>query len=280
VRLGGPVLGYCTDPEQWVAALQRLGYGAAFCPLDSSADDTAIQAYAKAAQEAGLLIAEVGAWSNPLSPDDDTRRAAISTCQEQLALADRIGARCCVNIAGSRGQLWAGPHPDNLTAETFDLIVATVRTIIDAVKPRRTFYTLEAMAWAYPDSVDSYLALIQAIDRQQFAVHVDPANWVSSPQRYYSNGALIRECFLKLGPYIRSCHAKDIALSEILTGVHLDEVRPGLGALDYRVYLQELDKLDPDTPLMMEHLQTDQEYALAARHIRGVAGSLGVAFIP
>ena len=280
MRLGAPVLGCCTDPEQWVAALQRLGYGAAFCPLDSRADDNAIQAYAKAAREAGLVIAEVGAWSNPLSPDDDTRRGAISTCQEQLALADRIGARCCVNVAGSRGQLWAGPHPDNLTAETFDLIVATVRTIIDAVKPRRTFYTLEAMAWAYPDSVDSYLALIQAIDRQHFAVHVDPANWVSSPQRYFSNGALIRECFLKLGPYIRSCHAKDIALREMLTGVHLDEVRPGLGALDYRVYLQELDKLDPDTPLMMEHLQTDQEYALAARHIRGVAASLGMAFIP
>ena len=51
---------------------------------------------------------------------------------------------------------------------------------------------------------------------------------------------------------IKSCHAKDIALSEKLT-THLDEVRPGLGGLDYATFLRELDKLDPDTLLMIEH---------------------------
>jgi sugar phosphate isomerase/epimerase len=55
---------------------------------------------------------------------------------------------------------------------------------------------------------------------------------------------------------------------------HLDEVRPGLGGLDYRVYLQELNKLSPDIPLMLEHLPTEEEYALAASHIRAVAKGL------
>jgi sugar phosphate isomerase/epimerase len=198
-------------------------------------------------------------------------------CQERLALADKIGARCCVNISGSRGEKWDGPHPDNLAEDTFDLVVATVREIIDGVKPGRTFYTLETMPWVYPDSADSYLGLIHAIDRTQFAVHLDPVNLVCSPQRFYNSGALIRECFKKLGPYIRSCHAKDIALSDRLT-VHLDETRPGLGGLDYRVYLQELSKVDPDTPLMIEHLETEAEYALAANHIRSIADDVGVAF--
>jgi len=278
MRLGGPVFEKYENPDQWVNALRRIGYSSAFCPVGGDASDDVILAYAKAAEAADVIIAEVGAWSNPLSPDEETRRAALLRCQEQLALADKIGAQCCVNISGSRGEQWAGHHPDNLTEETFDLIVETVRNIIDAVKPKRTFFTLETMPWAYPDSPDSYVKLIHAIDRKQFAVHLDPVNFVCSPQRFYNSGALIRECFEKLGPQIKSCHAKDIALSDKLT-VHLDEVRPGLGGLDYRAYLQELNKLSPDIPLMIEHLPTAEEYELAAKHIRAVAKGLGITII-
>ncbi len=58
--------------------------------------------------------------------------------------------------------------------------------------------------------------------------------------------------------------------------VHIDEVRPGLGALDYGVYLAELARLAPDTPLMMEHLALAEEYDMAAAYIRGVAAAVGV----
>ncbi len=276
MRLGGPVLSHCAGPDDWIAALRKRNYTAAYCPLDHSAGDDLVQAYAQAAAQADIVIAEVGAWSNPLSPDKQERDRALAHCQEQLALADRIGACCCVNIAGSRGDKWDGHHPDNFTDDTFDLIVETTRTIIDAVQPTRTFYTLETMPWIYPDSPQSYLSLIKAIDRERFAAHLDPVNLVCSPQRFYSTAALLRECFDQLGPHIKSCHAKDIAFSQKLT-VHLDEVRPGLGGLDYAVYLRELSKLSPDTPLMTEHLSTEEEYKLAADHIRSVAQSIGVA---
>ncbi len=55
--------------------------------------------------------------------------------------------------------------------------------------------------------------------------------------------------------------------------MQLDEVRPGLGRLDYAVYLANLAQLDPDTPLMLEHLATEHEYQLAAAYIRGVTPS-------
>jgi len=129
----------------------------------------------------------------------------------------------------------------------------------------------------YPDSPDSYLRLIRAIERERFAVHLDPVNLVCSPQRYFGNADLLRECVAKLGPMIKSCHAKDIALSpKFMT--HLDEVRPGLGGLDYRVFLRELNKLDPDVPLMLEHLSTPEDYHLAADHVRSVAQAEGLSF--
>ena len=276
MRLGGPVFEQCSDPADWIAALRRHDYGAAYCPVESNAGDDLVRAYAQAAAAADIVIAEVGAWSNPLSPDEATRSAALKHCQEQLALADRIAARCCVNISGSRGHLWDGPHPDNLTDATFDLIVETVRSIIDTVKPTRSFYTLETMPYMYPDSAESYLSLIQAVGRERFAVHFDPVNLICSPQRFYGNGALIRDFCQKLGPHIKSCHAKDVTLAERPLA-HLDEIRPGLGSLDYRTLLSELARLDPDTPLMLEHLTSGEEYGLASAYVRSVAHETAVA---
>jgi sugar phosphate isomerase/epimerase len=275
MRLGGPVYNAGQGPEEWVQAVQRHGYRAAYCPVGLDADETIVRAHEKAAHDADIVIAEVGAWSNPMSPDAEIREAALEKCMASLALADRIGARCCVNISGSRGAKWDGPHPDNLTAETFDAIVETVRAIIDAVKPTRTFYTLETMPWMYPDSPESYLQLLKSIDRTKFGVHLDPVNLVCSPQRYYGNAALIQECFALLGPHIKSCHAKDITLGEKLT-THLDEARPGLGGLDYPVFLRELNRLDADMPLMLEHLPSPEEYTLAADWVRQTAQQVGV----
>jgi sugar phosphate isomerase/epimerase len=270
MRLGGPLFTSYQDPEGWVAAVRQWDYRAAPCPVGSDADSDTIRAYERAAQAADIVIAEVGAWSNPLSPDAEERRTALDKNVTGLALADEIGARCCVNISGSRGARWDGPHADNLTPETFDMIVEVVREIVDAVQPRRAFYTLETMPWMYPDSADSYLDLLRAIDRSQVAVHLDPVNIVCSPQRYYGNAALLRECFAKLGPWIVSCHAKDILLRDRLT-VHLDEVGPGQGALDYAVYLRELDNLHPDVPLILEHMRTADEYRAGAAYVRSVA---------
>ncbi|MEE9370177.1 MAG: sugar phosphate isomerase/epimerase [Sedimentisphaerales bacterium] len=278
LRLGGPIFEKFDGPDAWVKILKRLGYRAAYCPVSAEEKDNAVKAYAKAAEKADIIIAEVGAWSNTISPDEETRRVALAKCREHLALADRIGANCCVNISGSRNEKnWAGPHKDNLTDETFDMIVETARAIIDDVKPTQTYFALEPMPWSYPDSPDSYVRLIKAVDRKRFAVHLDPVNFVSSPQLYFNNAKLIRECFEKLGPFIRSCHAKDIILREDIYTPHLDELRPGLGALDYSAFLKELSRL-PNTPLMMEHLPNAEQYQLAAEHIRSVAKAIGLSF--
>ena len=184
---------------------------------------------------------------------------------------------CCVNISGARGEIWDGPYPGNYARETFDLIIETVRSIIDQVKPVSAFYTLEPMPYMLPDSPDSYLEIIKAVDRKQFGAHLDPVNMISSPQKYYNNAAFLRECFQKLGPYLKSIHAKDILILPKLT-VHLEERRPGLGELDYAVFLQEASKIK-DIPFMMEHLEKQEDYLLAARYIRGVGEKQGINFI-
>ncbi len=276
VRLGGPVFEKYNSPDEWINALKKLGYRAAYCPVAPGADPALIKAYQAAASKNDMVISEVGAWSNPIDPDKEKAEKAIEKCIASLALADQIGASCCVNVSGSRNlKNWAGPHQDNLTDATFNLIVETTQKIIDAVKPKRTYFTLECMPWSYPDSVDSYLKLIKAIDREQFGVHLDPMNLVTSPQIYYRNGEMIRDCFRKLGPQIRSCHAKDITIREDNAVPQFDEILAGKGNLDYSVFLTELAKLK-DVPLMMEHLNTEEEYNQAAKYIRSVGKTVDV----
>jgi len=277
VRLGAPVPGKFTDPLEWVKAVKSLRYSAAYCPVQPGASPDLIRSFRAEAKKHNILIAEVGVWNNMLAADETARKEAIAKNIAALHLADDIGAGCCVNISGARGEIWDGPYPRNYAPETFEMIVETVRYVIDQVKPVSAFYTLEPMPYMLPDSPDTYLELIKAINRKQFGAHLDPVNMISSPQRFYNNSAFLRECFAKLGPYIKSIHAKDTAILPELT-VHLVERRPGLGSLDYSVLLQEASKLK-DVPLMLEHLEKQEDYILAAEYVRGVGAKAGISFL-
>jgi sugar phosphate isomerase/epimerase len=108
-------------------------------------------------------------------------------------------------------------------------------------------------------------------------VHLDVCNVINSPERFYRNSEVIADCFRKLGPWIVSCHAKDLAWIVELN-VHFAEVIPGRGEVDYRTYLSELSNLSIDTPLMLEHLKTAEEYEEGKRYLQKVAAQIGVTF--
>ncbi|MEI6875134.1 MAG: sugar phosphate isomerase/epimerase [Spirochaetota bacterium] len=222
------------------------------------------------------MIAEVGAWTNPLQDSErGTRSEALAKCKRALYVADESGARCAVNISGSRGAKWDGPDPKNLSSETWQMIVESVREIIDEVEPKRSFYTLEPMPWMYPCDIETQRRLIRDINRRAFAVHFDPVNMIYSPGTYYANGAFMSDFIREFGDLIKAVHAKDTFFDSSLT-LHFHERRPGLGALDYRALLSALDGLDPDMPLIIEHLKEDAEYALGAAYIRETASAIAV----
>jgi sugar phosphate isomerase/epimerase len=266
------------DPEARARAHRDKGYRAAYCP-DIPLEDTArIEATAEAFARHDVVIAEVGRWVNLMAADPAERRKNIQTVTDGLALAEAVGARCCVDIAGSfNPDSWFGPHPENLSERFFDAAVENARTIIDAVKPKRTTFCYEMMAWSLPDSPDSALRLARAIDRTAFSIHLDPCNLVNSPTRYYRSSDLIRECYAKLGPMISSVHAKDLTW-DIEMAVHFREVRQGLGSIDYGVWLAEHARQTPEVPLMIEHLKDEAEYDAAAKHIIDVGSKAGIRF--
>jgi sugar phosphate isomerase/epimerase len=197
LRLGGPAFAETQDPEILAAAHRKLGYRAAYCPNVALKDSAKIRAIAEAFARHDVLIAEVGRWVNLLDTDPEKRRHNLEIVTDGLALAEAIGARCCVDIAGSFSPTsWFGPHADNLSRRHFDASVENARKIIDAVKPTRTSFCYEVMGWSWPDSADHYLELIKAVDRKAFSVHLDPCNLINSPEKFYNNTALLNDVLI------------------------------------------------------------------------------------
>ncbi len=278
IRLGAPVFNAPKDPEELALAHRKLGYRAAYCPRVGLEESDRIRDIAAAFAKHDVVIAEVGRWCNLMEAASEGRAANLKRVTDGLALAEAIGARCCVDIAGSFNKtVWYGPHPKNLSQEFFDLAVENARKIIDAVKPRRAKFCYEMMGWALPDSVDSYLKMLKAVDRKAFAVHLDPCNLINSPARFYNNTELLNECFDKLGPSIVSCHAKDVAWN-VGMQVHFREVTLGAGKLDYATYLRRLAALPNDVPLMVEHMKGAEEYDKSRQYLFDTGKKIGVGF--
>ena len=247
------------NAEEWAKNQAALGCTSAVFPVQSDADDNIITDYKNAADKYGIMIAEVGIWRNALASDKDEREKNIAYCVDQLRLAERLNARCAVNVAGAFGPRWDGHYKANFTDYAWKQTVSVIRDIIDRADVKDTYFTIEPMPWMIPSSPKEYVRLIDAVDRDRFAVHLDAVNMINSAERYFDTEGFIDECVSLLGSRIRSCHIKDVHLKEEYT-FQLEETAPGLGEFPHRYYAQALDGIDSDMPVILEHLDTDEDY--------------------
>lgn len=256
------------SPEEWAAKHKAFGLETVVFPVNSNDGEDTIMAYKKAADEAGLTIAEVGVWRNTLAADPDERRHWIDYAVEQLRMADAIGAACCVNVVGTPyGPRWDGGYRDNFSRELWDMAVGMIKQIIDSARPTRTKFCIETMPWMIPGSPDEYLRLIEDVDRSEFGTHLDVVNMITTPRRYFYNDEFLRECFQKLHGTIVSCHLKDIILKQEYT-FQLQECACGEGSLDIELYAQLASAENPRMPMIIEHLSADEEYVASVQYVR------------
>lgn len=278
MRLGAPVFGFDTAGE-WIAAHVKKGYRAAYWPLRDDAPESRINEFVRAAADNDIVIAEVGIWNNVIDPDDIKRGENFDRAVRRLETAEKVGARCCVNVSGSRSGLWDGPDMRNLTEETYWMVVETTQRLIDAVDPVNTCFTLEPMPWMYPHDEQDVLRLIRDVNRKAFAAHADMVNLVNSYDKYISTGEMTDRFFGALKEHIRSVHLKDTRIIPEMLTLHISEALPGEGEFDYPALIRNCAQLDRDLPMMIEHLRSEEEYDRAAANIRRIAAEMGLSFL-
>lgn len=266
-------LGVSTDwgvstAEEWVKHNTDLGLDAVVFPLGANDEESRIDEYSKAAKDAGITIAEVGIWRNALAADADEALKNLKYSIEELALADRLGARCCVNVAGAvAGTRWDGPHKDNFSKDAWKKTVKMVQTVIDEVNPKNTYFTIEAMPWMIPSSPEEYVRLIEDVARDRFAVHMDIINMTTTPERYFFPEEFLEKTFELLKGKIRSCHLKDINLLQDYT-FQLRECACGEGTFPIEKYVELAEKEDPDMSVIIEHLGSNEAYCSSVKYVK------------
>ena len=282
MRLGGPIFKPVKNLKEVIDAHRKAGFAASYCPyiVDRIEREECKSAFA----EADIIFAEYGAYGlNILDTDKNNSEKNITEICKRLEYADQMGALCCVMLGGTVqtggwGQPggWGHANPENLSEKSFNKTIEIVQHIIDSVKPEKTKLVIETESYLLPDNPQVYLDLLKTIDRPSFAVHLDPVNIISSPRLFYYNADFIKECFAKLGPWIVSCHAKDVLIYNHAT-VSINETYLGNGFLDYGVYLKEINKLETPPPLMIEHLNEEQ-IIKASKYIFKIAEENGIQF--
>ena len=279
MRLGGSVPKAFTTVEDWAKDVRELRFSAVSCPLPEKAAESDIRELLDAARSLDVVIAEVGVWRNTLSPDAEERRRNVAYAKERLALADRLGSPCCVNIVGAVGAQWDGAYAENYSERTYEQLVDMIREIIDDVKPSRSFYTIEPMPWMIPDGPDAYERLLADVDRSSFGVHMDFVNMINQPKRYLSADDFVEECLERLAPHTKSIHIKDVLIQPQQLPFSLHECSPGEGTLDYGRILRTIDRLfSDDMPVLLEHMQTMEEYKTAYDYVSRRAAENGIRY--
>lgn len=253
MRIGLNIVPPHETPEQWAQILADRGYRASVFPVNYRAKDALIQRYVEAARERDILIAEVGIWNSPHHPDEEMAREARRDCLEQFRLAEYVRARCCVNVSGAAGEVWYACYRDNYGEELYRRNVEFVQELCDTVKPQFTSYSLEPMQWMLPRSVEEYADFLRDVRREHCKVHMDIFNLVSDPYLYTHQEELMEKAFRTLGPDIVSCHIKDIRMEQGTTVV-IRETPLGTGEGNWREYLRQISRLEPDMPVLIEHL--------------------------
>ncbi len=255
------------SPAIWAKTMVDLGLKSVVFPLDSTASEELVDAYVKAAKENDLTIAEVGIWRNAISLDDAERKRNFEYSVNQLILADKIGAKCCVNVAGSLGKVWDGGYQENFSKAAWDKTVKMAQELIDEVKPKNTFFTLESMPWMVPTGPKEYMNLIEDVARDEFAAHLDIINMINSAEKYFFRDEFLIETFEIMGKSIKSCHLKDIKLLDGYTFM-LKECACGEGDFNLELYASLASKTDKDMPMIIEHLATNDDYIKSVQYVR------------
>lgn len=217
---------------------------------------------AQAFSQRGVQIAVLGCYINPVHPDPVLLRAEIKRFKEALRYARDFGASVVGTETGSLNAD-CSPHPGNRSEATFVTLLATLQELAEEAEKWGVMIALEAAAEHVVYDVDRLHRLLVALDSNHVQVIFDPVN-IILPAECQNQPAYFERALALIGEKIVALHAKDFVLRDGL----LVRVPPGQGLLDYAALLQQVGKLKPGVPVLMEETAGDaRDPALA--YLRG-----------
>jgi len=257
---------------------RRLRFGAAVLHYHSEFEEEGAVAVGKRLEREGLRVPELGCYINLIPPDELQRRAAVDRIRSALQQAKAFCCPAVATVAGTRdpsGEPFWAAHPENFTAVAWVALCRSVEEILQTAEELGVDFCLEPLIHTPLNTVGTLRQILDEMRSERLKILFDPVNLITMDE-YFRTGDFLKLAFDVLGDSIAAAHAKDTLLQRDRLTLHVDEVRAGLGNLDYETFLRCMDGLPEDTPLAIEHLQKDEDFALARDYIEGIARKIGV----
>ena len=184
----------------------------------------------------------------------------------------------CPTILTHVGSMYANrnwAHPMNWSKECYDRSVKALKRICNDTKGSKVAIAIEPVNTEFVNNPWAMKRLQEDVGDERLRSGLDITNMVH-PNVAFRMSELTNITFELLGDRIFYLHAKDFVWNEMLPG--MSWAMNGTGNMDYELWLAHVSRLTarPETYVLVEFLNKDEEYAQAQKNIRAIAEKIGV----
>lgn len=249
-----------------------------FKDLDMSTPDSFTKEKCKRIRETfrdhDLPICCISGYTNIVHPDPAARKQKLDYLKAIIRHARDLGSPYVISETGTFNTEsdWVH-HPKNKTEEGFEECRKVIDELAREAYDHGAVFLLETYVNNVVGSIEETLRMFAAVDNPALGLLMDPTNYFEA-HNIDKMDTVLGQIFDALEDRIRISHAKDVKRSgDDKTEKHADigdadaleshtfrgvgEIElpaPGLGELNYDLYLRRLSRKHPNIPIIIEHL--------------------------
>ncbi len=218
-----------------------------------------------------LPISAVSGYTNLVHPDPARRKQNLDRLKTIIRHARELGTPYVISETGTfdPDSDWVH-HPKNKTEDGYAICRDIIADLVQCAREHSAVFCTETYVNNVIGSVAETLRLFADIDDPSLGLLMDPTNYFED-HNIDDMDAELHRIFDALSGHIKIAHAKDVKRAASDQGVQLADIDageghalrgvgkielppPGLGSLNYDLYLRRLWRDHPNIPIIIEHL--------------------------
>lgn len=222
-------------------------------------------------RDANLPICAVSGYTNIIHPDKSERKRRLDYLKETIRHARDLGTPYVISETGTYNTDSDWVHdPKNKSEAGYQEALSVILELAQTAYDSGAVFLVENYVNNVIGSIDELLRMFSDIgDHPGLGLLMDPTNYFTDAN-FEQVDETINKMFDALEDKIKIAHAKDIKLAEDASEKHakldaseahtfrgagaVELPAPGLGKLNYDLYVTRLSKLHPNIPIIIEHL--------------------------
>jgi L-ribulose-5-phosphate 3-epimerase len=200
----------------------------------------------RAFDRAGVRIAVLSCYVNPIHPDPAVRAGNLSQFKEIVRYARDFRSSIVALESGSLNADYS-PHPDNHTDRAFKQTVAGLTELVREAEKFGVIVGIEGVTSHVLGTPELMRRALDAVASQNLQVIYDPVNLITA-ENYKNQRGVMEKVFELYGDRLAVIHAKDF----VAEGNGIKPVHCGRGVLDFPFLLGLLKQRKPYIDILLE----------------------------